>query len=97
MMEYLSYLLVVCDLAMKNCIVVCMKFVKCCNMCNGLRDSGLRQCVMNQKIPGSKPTVWLPKLCTNTGGMGESPLVENLLPPLRQTRPFPHQITISML
>ena len=74
-----------------------MKFVKCCNVCNGLRDSGLSQRVMNQKIPGSKPTVWLPKLCTNTGGMGESPLVENLLPPLQQTRPFPHQITMSML
>ena len=36
-------------------------------MCNGLRDSGIRQCIMNLNIPGSKPPLWLPKLGTHTG------------------------------
>ena len=69
MIELLSSLLLlfVCDLTMKNCIVVCVKFVECCNMSNGLRDSGIRQCIINQKIHGSKPPVWLPKLCTYAG------------------------------
>ena len=35
-------------------------------MLNGLRNSVIRQCVMNQKILVSKP-VWLLKLCTHTG------------------------------
>ena len=63
-------------------------------MLNGLRNSVIRQCVMNQKILVSKP-VWLLKLCTHTGfslleGDEGTPPTSRVSPRGHGGHPIPH-------